>query len=177
MIPSEGKPEIINFGTPASNAGTPTNHNININSQMTFLQSNSPTAPRDLVTDLNGSRVEIPSVSSPSLGNRISSNGSPSPSVNEQINVAALSIDHSMTETTQLTSPQNASTLTTRGRAPVRDGSVESIPAPIRCINPASGALRKISTTFYIILLSLLVSISIMFLTSLYPCFFLSASQ
>lgn len=138
MTSLEDKSSIKSFESPESDTALSTTYQgCDNNNQMTFLQNNSPTAPRGLTTELSGSRVSSPILPSPSNSNRMSVSSSPG-SVTEQINVGGLTIDHSMTDTTQLTF-QNANGLTTRGRTPVRDAGVDSIPTPVRCINPASG--------------------------------------
>jgi hypothetical protein len=106
-------------------------------------QSNSPITSRGVVSDIGNNRMSSPEQQSPAASRQEAV--SPTASLTEQ--VAALSIDHSLTETTQLTSTRqhgstivSTSSLATRGRAPVRDGGVEpAIAPPVRCINPASG--------------------------------------
>lgn len=111
---------------------------------MTFLPTNSPTVSRGAVTEMNSVNGPTPMLLTPST-TQLQSNSINNQSVNDQIDIGALSIDQTMTDATQLTSPQNVS-LTTRGRAPVRDPGVESIPTPVRCINPASGTLSSVAS-------------------------------
>lgn len=120
---------------------------------MTFLHNNTPGSSRVTNGEASNNRANSPASAVVAASAAVHSpvNGtnrptvlnapvvtSPVANIHDQINVGALSIDHTMTEPTQVTSPQNYS-LTTRGRAPVRDAALETTPAPVRCINPASG--------------------------------------